>query len=244
MSITAILNGFRRPQHIQMQINHILNQTVKPEEIWLWRNYHEDWNIELPTLQGVDKYCESNYNWKYFGRFSLAMMARTEFVAFFDDDTIPGNMWFENCVNTHSQVNGILGGVGLVHHNDNQYGYHTRFGWPSYNEQVVKVDLVGHAWFVKKDYLRYVWFEEPVTYETGEDMHLSYICQKYGNIETFVPPHPKSNLEMSSSLYGYELGTDDKTDSVVNHAAFVPLRNNCFRGYVKRGWKLLYNVGD
>lgn len=238
MSITAILNGYRRPQHIQTQINHILNQTVKPEEIWLWRNYHEDWNIELPTLQGIDKYCESNYNWKYFGRFSLAMMARTEFVAFFDDDTIPGNMWFENCLNTHSQVNGILGGVGIVQHNNQNYTQRARFGWPSNNDNIAKVDFVGHAWFVKKDYLRYVWLEEPSTYDTGEDMHLSYICQKYGGIETFVPPHPESNLEMSSSLYGH-FGVDDKTDSVVNHATFMPLRNNCFREYVNRGWKLL-----
>ena len=238
MSITTILNGFRRPQHIQMQIDHILNQSVKLEEIWLWRNHHEDWNIDLSVLKGVDKYCDSNYNWKYFGRFTLAMMAQTEFVAFFDDDTIPGSMWFENCLDTHSKVNGILGGVGLVHKDKNQYAANSRFGWPSHNNEIEKVDLVGHAWFVKKDYLRYVWLEEPVTYDTGEDMHLSYICQKYGGIETFVPPHPVDNLQMSSSLYGYEFGVDDKTDSVVNHAKFKPLRNNTFKEYINRGWKL------
>ena len=238
MSITAILNGFRRPQHIQMQINHILNQTVKPEEIWLWRNYHEDWNVDLDTLQGINKYCDSNHNWKYFGRFTLAMMAQTEFVAFFDDDTIPGNMWFENCVNTHSQVNGILGGVGLVYNNANTYANHIRYGWPSNNEDTLKVDLVGHAWFVKKDYLRYVWLEEPATYDTGEDMHLSYICKKYGGIETFVPPHPKLQPDMSSSLY-HKFGVDDKTDSVINHASHFPLRNAAFREYIRRGWKLL-----
>lgn len=240
MSITAILNAYRRPQHIQKQINHILDQTVAPEEIWLWRNHHEDWNTNLDTLQGIDKYCDSNHNWKYFGRFTLAMMAQTEHVAFFDDDTVPGKRWFENCLNCG--VDGVLGGVGLVQYNTSQYMAHVRYGWPEPNNNVVKVDLVGHAWFLKKEYLKYIWMEEPVTYETAEDMHLSYSCQKYGGIETFVPPHPKDKPEMSSSLYGYELGVDDKTDSVVNFAAFAPLRDTCLQEYVRRGWKLLCSL--
>ena len=165
------------------------------------------------------------------------MMAQTEHVAFLDDDTVPGTKWFENCLSCG--VEGVLGGVGLVHHNNTQYMAHTRYGWPSYNDSVVRVDLVGHAWFLKKDYLRYVWLEEPATYDTGEDMHLSYVCQKYGKIDTFVPPHPKSQPQMSSSLYGYEMGVDDKTDSVVNHSSFMPLRNYSFQEYVNRGWKLL-----
>ena len=176
MSITAILNGYRRPQNIPLQINALRNQTVVPDEIWLWRNHHEDWNADGIDLSGI-KVCESNYNWKYLGRFAMAMLAQTDFVALFDDDTVPGTEWFENCLNTYEETHGVLGGVGLRQHNTERYMEHTRFGWPSNNEEIVEVDLVGHAWFINKKDLKYIWMEEPVTYETAEDMHLSYTAQ-------------------------------------------------------------------
>ena len=238
MSITAILNGYRRPQNIPLQINALRNQTVVPDEIWLWRNHHEDWNADGIDLSGI-KVCESNHNWKYLGRFAMAMLAQTDFVALFDDDTVPGTEWFENCLNTYEETHGVLGGVGLRQHNTERYMEHTRFGWPSNNEEIVEVDLVGHAWFINKKDLKYIWMEEPVTYETAEDMHLSYTAQKYGGVKTYVPPHPIWNREMSSSLYGYELGVDDKTDSVINHGKFFNQRDECVQGYVQRGWQLL-----
>ena len=233
MSITAILNGYRRPQNIPLQINALRNQTVVPDEIWLWRNHHEDWNADGIDLSGI-KVCESNHNWKYLGRFAMAMLAQTDFVALFDDDTVPGTEWFENCLNTYKETYGVLGGVGLRQHNTERYMEHTRFGWPSNIEEFVEVDLVGHAWFINKKDLKYIWMEEPVTYETAEDMHLSYTAQKYGGVKTYVPPHPIWNREMSSSLYGYELGVDDKTDSVINHGKFFNQRDECVQGYVQR----------
>ena len=238
MSITAILNAYRRPHTIKAQIESLRNQTVKPDEIWVWRNYHPDFDIDLPSLQ-VDKYCDSNTNWKYFGRFAFGLLAKTDFVAYFDDDTIPGNRWFENCLETYEKTKGIIGGVGLIQNDKINYMNHTRYGWPSNNEEIVQVDLVGHAWFVKKEYLGLVWAEEPATYETAEDMHLSYICQKYGGINTYVPPHPESNKSLSSSLRGYELGIDSTTDSVINHQRFFSLRDKCLQEYVSRGWYLI-----
>ena len=53
MSITAILNGYRRPNNIPLQINALRNQTVPPDEIWLWRNHHEDWNSDGIDLSGI-----------------------------------------------------------------------------------------------------------------------------------------------------------------------------------------------
>ena len=238
MSITAILNAYRRPHTIETQIESLKRQTVKPDEIWIWRNYHPDFNIDLSSLP-VDKVCDSNHNWKYFGRFAFGLLAKTDFVAFFDDDTIPGSKWFENCLDTFEKTGGLIGGVGLRQHNEVEYMSHTRYGWPSNNEKIEQVDLVGHAWFVKKDYLNLVWREEPVTYETAEDMHLSYVCQKYAGVNTYVPPHPESDKEMSSSLFGYLLGIDSTTDSVIDHNKFFAQRNYCLQQYVNRGWKLI-----
>ena len=41
-SITTILNGYRRPNNLPLQIKSLRNQTCPPDEIWLWINYHED----------------------------------------------------------------------------------------------------------------------------------------------------------------------------------------------------------
>ena len=238
MSVTAILNGYRRPKNLPLQIQAIKNQTVKPDQIWLWINHHEDFYKE-PVDYDVDRIVKNDHNWKYFGRFALAMLAQTEFVALFDDDTVPGNRWLENCLETYSKQPCIIGGVGLQLNSEEFYMDHERFGWPSHNEDMTEVDLVGHAWFVNKSHLKLVWEEEPYTWETGEDIHLSAMAQLYGAIPTIVPPHPPLEKEMSSSLYGYELGVDDKTTSVTNQQEFFSLRDEYIQHYVKRGWKLV-----
>jgi hypothetical protein len=241
MSITVILNGYRRPRNLPLQIEAVRNQSVKPEEIWLWINHHEDF-YEGQWGQvdyDVDRVIKNDYNWKYFGRFALAMLAQTDFVALFDDDTVPGSLWLQNCLDTYEKQPAILGGVGLQLNSPEYYMEHDRFGWPSHNEDTVEVDLVGHAWFINKSHLKHIWAEEPYTWETGEDIHLSAMAQIHGNIPTYVPPHPPLETSKSSSLYGYELGVDDKTTSVTNQQEFFSLRDKCIQHYIKRGWKFV-----
>ena len=160
--ITVILNCYRRPQYLRPQILAILEQSVKPKEIWIWVNESEetksfDWFIinDLVEKHNI-RVVSSNYNWKYCGRFSLACMVDTTWTAIFDDDTIPGTNWFANCLecmdNVHSDPHEnvpypILGGVGVTLHQDDAYQPNTRHGWVSANEFRQKVDLVGHAWF-------------------------------------------------------------------------------------------------
>ena len=241
-SVTAIVNGYRRPNNLPIQVEALRNQTNPPDEIWLWMNYHEDFDKEkqykLEAL-GVDKICYNDHNWKYFGRLALAMLAQTNFVAIFDDDTIPGSKWLENCYASYNNENAVLGGVGLHLHSDTVYMHHTRFGLPNPNEEPVVVDLVGHAWFINTDHLKYIWSEKPYTWETGEDIHFSALAQIYGNIKTIVPPHPIGDREMHSSLLGYELGVDNKTVSVTEQGSFFSLRDGCVQHYVSRGWKLV-----
>ena len=67
-SVTAILNGYRRPNNLPLQVESLRNQTQPPNEIWLWMNYHEDFDLEkqyhLESL-GIDKICYNDHNWKY-----------------------------------------------------------------------------------------------------------------------------------------------------------------------------------
>ena len=185
--ITVILNCYRRPEYLAEQIQAIKNQTAQPAEIWVWVNYHKDNEAYDFNSLDVDRVFSNDYNWKYYGRFAAAMLAKTEYVAFFDDDTIPGSKWFENCIACMHDKEGIMGGAGVIL-KGKQYQGHDRFGWSSENTDKVEVDLVGHAWFFKKSWLKYLWMEDPLTWDNGEDIHFAYTAQKHGNIPSFCPP--------------------------------------------------------
>ena len=240
--ITVILNCYRRPEYLEEQIAAIRSQSVAPQQIWVWVNYHDDnKNYDFSKLK-VDRVIKNDYNWKYYGRFSIAMLADTEHVALFDDDTIPGKRWFENCLNTMEQTPGIMGGAGVIL-NGPQYQGHTRFGWSSQNPHTVEVDLVGHAWFFKQEWVKYLWMEKPYMWDNGEDIQFSYCCQKYGNVKTYCPPHPKNQPDLFSSLKGYKYGVDDKASSHTrNHGLFYQQRDECVVNAIENGWKTVWSV--
>lgn len=236
-NITTILNCYRRPHLLKQQIDAIKNQTVQSDEIWIWVNdSEENRNYDFEELKGV-KVFKCDHNWKFYGRFAAAMLADTKYVAMFDDDTMPGEKWFENCTSTMKTNPGILGGVGCLISGNKYYG-HQRVGWSNPNDETVEVDLVGHAWFFKREHLQYLWREKPQTWDNGEDIQFSYLAQKYGNIRTFVPPHPKEDKSMFSSLQGFELGVDDvATSNSRNHEVFYKQRDDCVGNAILNGWK-------
>ena len=243
-SITVILNGYRRPYNLPMQIDSIKNQSIKPEQVWLWINDHEDnRNIDFSNL-GLDKVFKNDYNWKFYGRFAAALLADTEYVAIFDDDTVPGENWFKNCLEVMKEKEGILGSAGVIL-NSERYMLHDRCGWPTMNEETEEVDLVGHAWFFKREWLQYLWREKPFTWDNGEDIQFSYLSQKYGNIKTYCPPHPKNDLSMHGSILGNELGIDSKATSnnnEVTHEQFFTERDHCVKNAIDNGWSTVKKI--
>jgi glycosyltransferase involved in cell wall biosynthesis len=240
--ITVILNCYKRPEYLREQIDAIENQTIKPKEIWIWYNNPEDREqIDLSEEFGEYKIITSNHNFKFHGRFALGLLAQTEYVVFFDDDTIPGSRWFENCFNTLEKTgDAILGTAGVLftgNMDEFSYGRNAKIGWNgSQYEEIREVDLVGHSWFLKTKNLKYLFYEKPYTWDNGEDIMLSYMAHKYGNIKTFVPPHPKNEQDLWGSKHdtGWDYGTDDnatwKTGSHFN------LRNEIVAHYKKDGW--------
>ena len=242
--ITVILNSYRRPYNLKMQIEAIKSQSLAPKEIWLWVNAHEDNEDFDYSDLGFDKIFNNDHNWKFYGRFAGALLADTEYVAIFDDDTIPGSKWFENCFNTMKTHEGILGSAGILL-NDKFYIQHDRCGWPTNNKETTEVDLVGHAWFFKRDWLQYLWKEKPPTWDNAEDIQFAYSAQKYGNIKTYCPPHPPEDREMHGSILGNELGIDNKatsTNSAVSHQQFFSERDFCVQYALKNGWKTVRGV--
>lgn len=233
--ITTILNGYKRPHFLNEQVNAIENQTIKSKEIMLWQNNNSDIfdkNITNNLTTSI-----VNKNLGVWARFTYALNAKTEYICIFDDDTIPGTMWYENCLNTIEEYNGLLGGIGVIFNSNENYFPIERVGWANPNETTKEVDIVGHSWFFKKEWLTAFWRELPPNgYEiVGEDMHFSYMLQKYLGLKTYVPPHPINNKEMWSSLKGWEMGTEKNALSL--NPNNMELMNDYYKKIIKEGFK-------
>jgi hypothetical protein len=197
--ISVILNAYKRTEHLQLQIDALNKQTIKPSKIYVWQNAA---SVVPENIKAQVTFVECNENLGVWARFSLALNVETEFVCLLDDDTIPGSKWFENCINTMRTHEGLLGTRGLRFLASNRYHPFISFGWDGPNSEITKVDIVGHAWFFKREWLGTFWRELPpidASKIAGEDMHFSYTLQKYLGLGTYVPPHPLDDLELWGS---------------------------------------------
>jgi hypothetical protein len=237
--ITTILNSYKRPYTLDEQIQSIKNQTIKSDSIQVWHNEsgEEFKGVNAKEVVSV----VSSHNFKFHGRFALALLAKTEYIALFDDDTMPGPRWFESCLNCMKIQEGIYGTTGCIVASPNAYMPHQKVGWNGQRVNgIVEVDLVGHAWFFKREWLRYLWGEEPVSWDNGEDMQFSAFCQMKGGIRTFVPPHPPNDMSVWGSKHdtGMKYG-NDKNAASGPAKTHIEQRNQVVRDLAKLGWKLV-----
>lgn len=239
MNITTILNAYKRPDVIKKQLESIENQSIKSKDILIWQNsgsYFE------PSVLSKYTYAKCNNNLGVWARFALALNAKTEYVCIFDDDTIPGKLWYENCLFSNKLEEGLYGTIGLKFESISGYWPHRVFGWRHPNEDIEQVDIVGHSWFFKRDWLSYFWAELPDISQNmivGEDIHFSYALQKYGNINTYVPPHPKNNTELWGSIptYGYKYGGGK--EAISSNKNNLDEMNYTLQKYISKGFKII-----
>lgn len=237
--ITAVLNGFRRPHALEAQMEAIKRQTVLPSNVMFWQNGKDDQTPFDYSLLNSCIISVNNQNFGVWARFAYALNADTEYVCVFDDDTIPGSKWLENCLNTIETHEGLLGTIGIVFH-DNEYQNYERYGWANPNEEVKQVDIVGHSWFFKREWLGAFWKEAPIPESKicGEDMHFSYSIQKHLGLSTYVPPHPQDDLEMwgSNPEFAYKYGVDKNAISVNHHTTHF---GDALKSTINKGFKLI-----
>lgn len=248
--ICAVVNIYRRTHLFDSQISSILSQTIKPKEIFIWINHHED-NVDFvenEMMKILDSYDFDNFkifnnseNWKFHGRFTCPLLSNCEYINVFDDDTIPGSKWLEKCVDLILHKNCLIGTIGeLFEFNGENVQYIESVGWRTQNEKPTEVDIVGHSWFFKKDWLKYFWAEDLISKKTGEDIHFSNVLQREG-IKSFVLDHPKSKKEEWGSKDG-ELGEDDVASYIqFNWEWRDPkgARQHVLNESYKKGWKLI-----
>jgi hypothetical protein len=242
--ISVILNVYNRAYMLEKQIEAIKNQSIpiKSENIHIWYN-RGDMPQYLPKDKEIKTYI-CNWNTKFFGRFTTPLLIKTPFVSMFDDDTLPEKDWHKNCLETieKPESNGILGGSGVIIQ-AKAYNPFIKVGWNGiHSNKVERVDLVGHAWFFRQEWAKYLWYEKPFDWNNGEDIMFSYLAQKYGNINTFVPPHPENNKDLWSSnvAVGNQVGNDANASWL--KGSHYGERDKICVHCINNGWKTVNNI--
>jgi glycosyltransferase involved in cell wall biosynthesis len=206
-NISVVCTLYKKPESLMQQIKAINNQTIKPLEVLLFQDgISENYNLELksPLREYFDNIKTSEENVGVWGRFNYAKNAKGKYICLFDDDTIPGSRWLENCYMNMLEQEGIYGTIGIVLTKKGKYpfGGHYRVGWENPYSKNAEVDFVGHSWFFKREWLNYM-FDNTARFQefkyVAEDMCLSFQCFKR-NIKTFVPPHPYWHHEFWGSM--------------------------------------------
>lgn len=244
--VSVVLNGFRRGGNLREQVAALRGQSVPVGEILVWFNNPGDGShLGFDLGEGV-KVVYASSNFGVWARFFFALNAQCEFVLVLDDDTIPGSRWVENCFSTMETHEGLLGTVGLVYPkvwDGVEYRHNNRVGWVSGNPEVVEVDFVGHSWFFRREWLEFFVRDLPDFSKyslCGEDMHFSFMLQKYAGIKTFVPPHPPNDKELWGSIKGSEYGNSPESLWVSNPSNFRSLMFDYFRLQRESGWRLVH----
>lgn len=243
MKISAILNCFKRPQSLRLQIEALERQTIKPHEILLWVNASEEYNAFDKSIFNKYKTVISNYNFGVWSRFAHALNTSGDYICIFDDDTIPGALWFQNCINEMQKEEALYGTRGVIFDNFDYGSMIADVGWHSANQHTTPVDIVGHCWFFPRKFIGAFWQEAliPNSPLCGEDIHFSYCIQKYLNARTLVPPHPGDNIEMWGSMpdHGWQFGADN--NAISRSPGNLQMFRDALYEYQNKGFKLLKN---
>ncbi len=237
--ITVILTVYRRPGYVAQQIEALRAQTYPPAQIWLWCN---ESGAPIPDFSDIaDRVIVSNFNWKFFGRFALANLVQTKYIALFDDDILPQPKWFENCLKTiETGHDGILGGSGVLLPVSGGYSAKEKVGWNGKHSNTVEtVDLVGHAWFSDKRHFSYMWREEPFSWDNGEDIHFSCMALKHGGVKTYVPPHPADDMTLWSCDPQFGKIAGGGAAATYKSADHKNIRDDAVRYYCQNGWQVV-----
>ena len=98
--ISCILNCYKRWDLIEEWLTAVESQSESVDEIHILFNTNPPNNIIefLREKEGVTNIVVSDKNLGVWNRFAYAFNCKSKYVCIFDDDTIPGKRWIENCL--------------------------------------------------------------------------------------------------------------------------------------------------
>jgi hypothetical protein len=242
-TVTVVLNVFKRSKSLGQQLAAIRSQSVPVHKILVWENGTESVPAALREGLVISRASENLGVW---ARFAYALNAETEFILMLDDDTIPGSRWIENCLNTMALTPGLLGTRGLIFVEPSSYSINLEAGVHAPNELVTEVDIVGHAWFFKREWLSAYWAEYALKFPeslAGEDMHFSFAIQKNLGLPTLVPPHPIGDLSLWGSQPESAVALGTSQEAISKGVGAMRKFERALQHYRRQGFRVLAERG-
>lgn len=194
--VTVILNHFKR-KTLCAQLDTLLEQTLPFHHVWVLSFGSPN---ELSLKRIVDSYNDSrisfissSYDFKYYGRFQMALQTEADLVYILDDDMIPGKKMLQilsHVAGTEKYKNAVLGSIGRIlpfRQKDFTFPSYRKFRSkeaglylpdPAYDitlDKIVQVDFLSSSWFLSAELVKTLFIETPFTFSTGEDLHLRYV---------------------------------------------------------------------
>lgn len=118
--ITVILNFYNKPvDMLDMLMKSLQNQSTPPKYVWgCFLGCKDDTLIDA-FLKWKDKfqhlnYIKSDYNFKYIGRYQIALTAPTDYVIVLDDDRFPNMDFIKKTREVLAKKECIIGQYGWV----------------------------------------------------------------------------------------------------------------------------------
>lgn len=210
-SITVIITVWKR-QYLAQQLESLIKQSLKPGYIWIIQNERhidvrsvvERFQQDFPTIFIIN----SDFNLKYFGRFSLCSHVETEYTLIIDDDVIPSGDWLKICVEKLTQYNSIVSCTGRIipkaNYRPEEWKNEERKAYFIGDNQSddecnflpkdTRVDYGCNSYFFRTEWIKHFWSIWPTTFQSGEDIHLSATMMITSAISTIVPAQPTPEL--------------------------------------------------
>ncbi|KAJ3261653.1 hypothetical protein HDU77_000767 [Chytriomyces hyalinus] len=253
-STVIVFNLFKGPvENLESQLAKACTQTAEISHVWVlaFNSPSEaQYRTAVDTTQAEGHPCReknirvsftaSSFNFKFHGRFLLAPMASTvaRYLMMVDDDVVMTTTMVQEFI-AHMKVKPrLLGTAGQLRgpRPDSEPGWHNfestdvqKSSTTSANQP--HVDYLCNIWFLKTSWTTAVFNRDhPLTFYTGEDIHLSFMVKKYLGVDSAVV-----NLAPEGS--GIPPMKLSKKEHSANHEKRVAnVRNDMFRLNLARGF--------
>jgi len=184
---TIILNYYNKSTSLlRNQVNRVLSQTLKPKFIWACFMGGEKRQDLLKAFKeetaGVPNasFILSDYNFKYIGRYQLAITAPTDYVIILDDDRLPETEYCETMISILEKEDCLVQQYGwALEKKEELAGRFLNPGIKNEGELTKASYLCGGICF-RKSSLKYLFSEDIDTTASGEDIMFCMRCEKNG----------------------------------------------------------------
>jgi hypothetical protein len=202
VDLTVLLTVYKR-KTLGLQLKALEAQSVRPKNVVV---YHDESYRKIPKRRLIRRglhVTENSFNTKFLGRFAYLINAPTEWVTVLDDDIIPGRLCLENYLSQAEATNGIIGGMGRIARTNPQKQDLVQPSDVGVRTEPVLVDFVGHMWLFRKEQLFDMFAFPPVTYQTGEDMHLCFSSKLRSGISSYAAGQKSDDESCDVSMNKY-----------------------------------------